>query len=358
MPSLDSLTPDDYQKFILGLTAERTIVVKGVAGSGKSLTLLKKAKQVSTFSESYAIIVYTKSLKQFFVDELAEIGQTTGHVYYYEEWKRSSKHKYDYMFVDECQDFNAAEINDFVKHGKYCWFFGDTDQSIMCFRPTGRKPGHTVQSVEDTAKQIGVRTQDLCINHRLTVENAKVGECILPKSHLSFACYKHGPKPLLLKTDKQLETIIEYIRNGNMANVGILVYYNDEVTSIRDYFAKKGIPVQWKTLDEMDIDFKTTNPIIITWHCSKGLQFPFVFIPFCGYGDYAEYVDTRFQDPVISHISALYVATTRPLEQLFMIHTGTLCNRLPPSTSDVYENTLKRGSQLSYQSKTEDVFPF
>ena len=81
MPSLDSLTPDKYQDIILGLTAERTIVVKGVAGSGKSLTLLKKAKQVSTFSQSYAIIVYTKSLKQFFVDELAEIGQTQGIVH-------------------------------------------------------------------------------------------------------------------------------------------------------------------------------------------------------------------------------------------------------------------------------------
>lgn len=97
MRSLDSLSPDNYQKIILDLTAERTIVVKGVAGSGKSLTLLKKAKQVSTFSDSYAIIVYTKSLKQFFVDELAEIGQNEGHVFYFEEWKRTEKHNYTYM---------------------------------------------------------------------------------------------------------------------------------------------------------------------------------------------------------------------------------------------------------------------
>ena len=65
--ALDNLTPDKYQQIIINMSADRTAIVKGIAGSGKSLTLLKKAKQVSTFTSSYAIIVYTKSLKQFFV---------------------------------------------------------------------------------------------------------------------------------------------------------------------------------------------------------------------------------------------------------------------------------------------------
>ena len=89
--ALDSLTPDQHQQIIINMSAERTSVVKGIAGSGKSLTLLKKAKQVSTLTNSYAIIVYTKSLKQFFVDELAEIGQTKTHVYYFKEWQKSTK---------------------------------------------------------------------------------------------------------------------------------------------------------------------------------------------------------------------------------------------------------------------------
>ena len=360
MPSLDSLTPDKYQDIILGLTAERTIVVKGVAGSGKSLTLLKKAKQVSTFSQSYAIIVYTKSLKQFFVDELAEIGQAEGHVYYYEEWKRSSKPNYTYMFVDECQDFNAEEIDDFRGHGTYCWFFGDTNQSIMDFPPRYNNPGHSVQSVENTATQLGVPPQDLCINHRLTVENAKVGEHIHPESNLSFACYKHGPKPQLIKTTRikeQLEKIHEIVTNNNFTNVGILVYYNDEVDSVRKYFAEKGVPVQWKTDDEMNIDFKSTNPIVITWHCSKGLQFPYVFIPCCGCGDYHEYVgNAMYDDPVISHKSPLYVASTRPLEQMFLLYSGTLCGYLPPATSDIYENPIQQ--HIRQIPEIQDDLPF
>lgn len=326
--ALDNLTPDKDQQIIINMSAERTAIVKGIAGSGKSLTLLKRAKQVSTLTSSYAIIVYTKSLKQFFVDELTEIGQNEGHVYYFEEWKRSPKPQFTYMFIDECQDFNADEIADFKTHGKYCWFFGDSNQSIMEF------PGHPVQSVEETARQLGIHPQDLCINHRLTIENAKVGEYIRPESRLSFACIKHGPKPRLIQTTSQLDKIIEYINNG-LTDVGILVYYNGQVTMIRDYLLSKGIPVQWKTKDNMDIDFKSTSPKIITWHCAKGLQFNDVFIPCCGLNEFKKYVIWD-KDPMVEKESALYVATTRPLENLYLLYTDNLASKLPTPDSHIY----------------------
>lgn len=337
--ALDNLTPDEHQQIIINMSAKRTAIVKGVAGSGKSLTLLKKAKQVSTMTSSYAIIVYTKSLKQFFVDELAEIDQTGKHVYYFKEWQRSAKPHFEYLFVDECQDFNSVEITDFLRHGTYCWFFGDSSQSIMEF------PDHPVQSVEDTAKQLGVHPQNLCINHRLTIENAKIGEHILeeaaktgrvprPTSKLSFACIHHGPKPRLIRNRQQLDKIIEYVKGG-LTDVGILVYYNVQVEQIRDYFLAKGIPVQWKTKDAMEIDFKSTSPKIITWHCAKGLQFNDVFIPCCGLNEYRQYVQWS-RDPMTEVESALYVATTRPLENLYLIYSNNLAPLLPTSTSPVY----------------------
>lgn len=39
--ALDNLTPDKYQQVIINMSADRTAVVKGIAGSGKSLTLKK-----------------------------------------------------------------------------------------------------------------------------------------------------------------------------------------------------------------------------------------------------------------------------------------------------------------------------
>ena len=325
MPSLDSLTPDRHQQIIMAMRADQNVVVKGVAGSGKSMILLKKAKQISTFSDSYVIVVYTKTLKQFFVDELAEIGQTRGHVYYAKEWERSNKPHVDYMFVDECQDFSADEIEDFRNHGRYCWFFGDTNQSIMAMNPTATSPGRSVQSVEDTAAQLGVHPQSLGINHRLTVENAKVGEHIKPATRLSMACYKHGPKPLQIYSNTQLDDIVKLYQTGNFVDIGILAYYNAQIETIKNHFESKGIPIEWKTKDYMTIDFKSTNPKIITFHCAKGLQFESVFIPFC----------ERYRRE--NENNALYVACTRPLTQLYIVYNGQL-GVLPPSTSDIYAN--------------------
>lgn len=335
--ALDNLTPDKFQQVIINMSAERTAIVKGVAGSGKSLTLLKKAKQVSTKTQSYAIVVYTKSLKQFFIEELAEIGQSQGHVFYFKEWQKSSKQHYTYMFVDECQDFNAAEIKDFRNHGTYCWFFGDSSQSIMEF------PNHNVQTVEATAAQLGIHPQDLSINHRLTIENAKIGENICPNTRLSFACIKHGPKPRLIKVNNQLDKIINTINNSGSTDVGILAYYNKQVEHIRDYFESRGIPVQWKTKDEMEIDFKSTSPKILTWHCAKGLQFNDVYIPCCGANEYTSMTQGPF-DPVTSNEkkSAFYVATTRPLENLFLLYSNNLSPMLPAPTSVVYANSAPK----------------
>ena len=117
--------------------------------------------------------------------------------------------------------------------------------------------------------------------------------------------------------------------------MGILVYYNHQVTIIRDYLVSRGIPVQWKTRDNMDIDFKSTSPKIITWHCAKGLQFNDVFIPCCGLNEFKNYVNWDI-DPMAENESALYVATTRPLENLYLLYTDNLAPKLPTPDSYIY----------------------
>lgn len=307
MPSLDSITPDDNQRDILGWTAERNMVVTGVAGSGKSMILLKKAKQVSIHTQSYAIIVYTKSLKEFFVDELREIDPSGSHVFYKWEWFNTNhQNHYDYLFIDECQDFGLDAINSFRSSGTYCWFFGDTDQTIMSFND------NPTQSTDATASQLGLHPQNLAINYRLTIENAKVGESIFPHTHLSEACIKHGPKPMAIKCDsqeKELDRILKFIEDGDLTDVGILAFYNNQVRKIKNYFEAKCKQVLWKTKDNMQLDFKSELPKVVTFHCAKGLQFQNVFIPFN---------DDRRQD----EIRAFYVATTRPLERLFITYVN------------------------------------
>lgn len=344
---MDNIEYDDSQKVINSLTAERTAVVKGVAGSGKSCILLYKAKQVSTYSNDYAIIVYTNTLKQFFIHELDEIDPSGKHVYSFHEWCKT-KPKYKYLFIDECQDFSAEEIDDFKSHGTYCWFFGDSEQSIMEYRFKGEaKP----QPVEKTASQLGTTPKDLCLNHRLTIENAKIGEHIKPQTHLSFACIKHGSKPMLIQSENQLDTIIDLIQINQLSNVGILVYYNDSVGILKDYFLKKGIPVEYKIHDNMQMDFKSTNPKIISWHCAKGLQLDDVFIPACGCSEHAQYQKSAHPiDPIVADEkkSALYVAATRPISNLYLLYTSNLTSNLPPASSEIYWSDKKEADSDVY----------
>ena len=166
---IDYSSLDDFQRQLIDRKNNKSMAVSGSAGSGKSLIALHKAKQIAALGDTYAIIVYTKSLRKYFEDGLRTLGLRN--VYHYHQWLHN-KHNVKYLIVDECQDFNATEIDDFRSHGTYCWFFGDTNQSIMDFKPTINSPGHKVQSVEETAKQLGIHSQDLCINHRLTIENA------------------------------------------------------------------------------------------------------------------------------------------------------------------------------------------
>ena len=165
-----------------------------------------------------------------------------------------------------------------------------------------------------------------------------------------------------MKTATQLDRIISTIQNTGSTDVGILVYYNAQVKYIKDYFESKGIPVQWKTSDEMDIDFKSTSPKVLTWHCAKGLQFNDVYLPCCGIGEYANMTSGPF-DPVASEEkrSAFYVATTRPLENLFLLYSNNLSAILPDTNSPVYSSTTDEPSVFSEKTKvttTDFDLPF
>ena len=73
---------DSIQRAYIDRKVNKSMVIAGDAGSGKSLIALHKAKIVSALG-SYAIIVYTKSLKKYFEDGLKSLGLKN--VYYYKK---------------------------------------------------------------------------------------------------------------------------------------------------------------------------------------------------------------------------------------------------------------------------------
>lgn len=322
---------DDFQRQLIDRKNNKSMVVKGSAGSGKSLIALHKAKQLSAMG-SYVIVVYTKTLRRYFEDGLKSL--KLQNVYHYHQWRKNKQHV-KYMIVDECQDFSHSEIEELKNNGDLCFFFGDSAQSIMSFKEGG------VQSVEDTARSLGVESERLYFNYRLTKGVAQLAEKVGNVEDLVFQCKRDGEKTHLLEVlgyDKQLDRIIETIKNNSLSNVGILLPHNTKesggqlsVEYVKDYFLKKGVPCEFKynaNMDtEMDLDFHSKNPKIMTYWCAKGLQFKDVFVPGCE-SDFKE--NTR---------AALYVAITRCSERLYLAFSGELSKIFPPKNDIVYENT-------------------
>lgn len=328
---------DDFQRQLIDRKNNKSMVVKGTAGSGKSLIALHKAKQLSALG-SYVIVVFTKSLRRYFEDGLKQLNLSN--VYHYHDWKKN-KSRVKYMIVDECQDFSSEEINELISYGDLKFFFGDTAQSIMAFKEGG------VQSVEDTARSIGVESERLYFNYRLTKGIALLAEKVGNVEDLVLQCVRDGEKTHLIDAksyDNQLDLIIETIKNKQLTNVGILLPYNTKrsgssreashlsVEYVMQYFQKKAQTYEFKyNANEdtaMDLDFHSKNPKIMTYWCAKGLQFKDVFIPGCEY---------RFTE---DKRSALYVALTRCSEHLYLSYTGQLCNIFPPASDNVYENAF------------------
>ncbi|MBR1632229.1 MAG: AAA family ATPase [Bacteroidales bacterium] len=364
---IDYADMDDIQRAYINRRTDRHMVVTGTAGSGKSVIALHKLRQVST-QGTYAIIVYTKSLKKYFVDGINAmirdrqenygeiVTLRSNRIFYYQEWKEwYANHRsiiVDHLIIDECQDFTAEQINEMRAFGRICFLFGDADQTIMDFNDK------ITMDPQQTATNLGVVVNRLYNNYRLTIETAKVVENV-PKpqvdTDVSDDCVRHGEKPRLIKANSfngQLDKIIEIIRNRALSNVGILLRYNTKekagsrsgaewrsVQYVKEYFERKGITVEYKYNinkdTDMDLDFQSSNPKILTWWCAKGLQFKDVFVVDCDY-DYVAHCQTRKDQR--REASAWYVALSRTSERLYICYTGTLSGRFPTPTSDLFSN--------------------
>ena len=164
-------------------------------------------------------------------------------------------------------------------------------------------------------------------------------------------CKRNGVKPQLINgatADEQLDRIIGIIRANNLTRACVLVPYNTRskalsspnneaklsVEYVHDYFVSHGMLVEQKRNSKagniMTLDFKSSVPKVISWHCAKGLQFNDVFIPFCEVG-YDEGMK-----------KALYVALTRAYNRVYLGYTGQLNAELyPPVGSEEYAADVK-----------------
>lgn len=341
---------DDYQVKVINKKTDNSYIVKGCAGSGKSILALWKAKQIQEGGKgSYLYVVYTKALRQYMSDGIKQIGLRESNVVNFDacfQWGRNNygelqrgvwkKGSYDYVIVDEAQDFSRDDIELLKsKARKALLVYGDTAQQLYKFL----KDKQTV-SMEDIQYFTKFPVEQLVFNHRLPKKIARVAQYLNSESdELEERCTEEGTeKPKILEYNtkqEQFAAIANLIKNKGMEDVGILFRNNKEVDEAYDYFTNKGIEVEAKSYRHKDeLDFTSDNPKLMTYHSSKGLQFENVFIPECT----AEGADDR---------NPLYVAITRTYRSLYIMHSGNLSCFFDDIPTDLYDDSLSTGPTLT-----------
>ncbi len=340
---------DDYQVKVINKKTDNSYIVKGCAGSGKSILALWKAKQIQEQNKgSYLYVVYTKALKRYMSDGIKQVGLRESNVANFDacfNWGRNDngelergpwkKGAYDYIIVDEAQDFSREDIELLrSKTRKALLVYGDTAQQLYKFL----KDKQTV-SMEDIQWFTKFPVEQLVFNHRLPKKVARVAQYLNSESdELEERCTEEGTeKPKILSypnKEAQFSAIASLIKNKGMEDVGILFRRNEDVDEAYDFFTEAGIEVEAKSYKHKDeLDFTSDNPKLMTYHSSKGLQFENVFVPECT----AEGEENR---------NPLYVAITRTYRSLYIMHSNNLSSFFDDVPTDLYDQSLTSGPTL------------
>lgn len=326
---------DDYQTPIIQKKINNSFVVKGCAGSGKTVLALWKAREIDDADlGSFYVVVYTKALRQFINDGVNEIGLSHSRVVHHYNWKNNlSQPKADYVIIDEVQDFTKEELSELQKSANKAFIlFGDSAQQVY----KGLKPD--LMTMEQIAYHTSLPMEQLVLNHRLPKKIGRVAEYINETGDsLESRCTKEGAnKPFLVKADsweQQLNFIKDTIEERGYTDVGILLPDNEWVKKADEFYKKVEFRVEakynisWPDNTKFTLNFHSENPKILTYHSAKGLQFQAVFVPNCS-------------DSIINrnNINPLYVALTRTYQDLFLSYSGSLTELLSKVPNSLFEN--------------------
>ena len=119
----ESELDEDQIKVLMG-TLDKSCIVTGCAGSGKSVLALIKAQRIQKErGDNYQIIVFTKALCQYMNSGRRELGLKKQFTYHWMWKNRLNCPTSDYIIVDEIQDFEEEEIQEFITATKKHFFF-------------------------------------------------------------------------------------------------------------------------------------------------------------------------------------------------------------------------------------------
>lgn len=307
---------DDDQLDLIEYTNDKSMLVAGCAGSGKSVIAMHKAEQLFAEGADVILIAYTKSLNRFMQNGSSKTAPFR--FFYHYQWKKLNCPKADYIIVDEIQDFTREEILEFIQAArKHYLFFGDTAQSIY------RQYGKDTMSIEDIEEMTGLHALQLYNNYRLPRPVAQITQTYVgvnvPEYKEKVYQNKENELPHFIhfeSEEDEHQAILKYVNENAHRSIGILLPSNPDVLKVCQLFKENNVPFEFKYNSDTDdslsinnLDFRTLLPKIMTYHSAKGLQFDMVILP---YYNGARDDESR---------KTLYVAMTRTMHSLYVLYS-------------------------------------
>jgi len=240
-------------------------------------------------------------------------------------WKLGT---YDYIIVDEAQDFSISALDILNSHSKKILFYGDSAQNIYS---TFSFDGEDTVSMEKIKMHFNYPLEQLVFNHRLPKTIARIAEYLNEEGDdLEGRCKNEGselPKILDFNSfEEQMKAIKRIINTKKYEDVGILFSRTEDVKKADSFFKDSSFNVETKIKDDIDLNFNTPNPKIMPYKSSKGLQFEVVFLPNCS-------TDTDIEK------NSLYVALTRSYQSLYVLYSGFLSSYFDDIKTSLYGTT-------------------
>lgn len=341
-------------------------VIHGVAGSGKTLILGYRAKYLAqACTKPILILCYNSVLAkrlQYWIQQKGIADKVNVHTFhawchrqltayniglpnldaeeegYWDDLvnriigavdnKLIPASQYEAVLIDEGHDFHPEWLKLVVQ------MVDPRTNSLLVLYDDVQSIYHTAEKRNFSFKSVGIqaqgRTTILKLNYRNTHEILEFAgrfahHLLTPNETdedsaprlLPISAGRHGPKPLLIKLPSLMEEaryIVEQFKIAHKAGTPwkdmAILYRNWHPVgkTVRNALITAGIPFSWKKNIQFNAQQDTVK--LLTFHSSKGLEFPLVAIP-----DANMQTEEEKQD---EEACLLYVAMTRATQELIV----------------------------------------
>lgn len=334
--------------------AESTHWISGYAGSGKTIVLVHAINRTAQRHPDHTIgfVTYTHALKDLVATGIAARKAARVEVTTVKAFCSRPQH-FDHLFVDEIQDMEPAEIAKLREYTDHLVVAGDPDQSIY----QGRVDPSDLRSL------IGPCTEHrLTTIYRLSKNTRQIASTLYPaggiKSAKKFGGLNDQQAELYVASSTRDEAVEIYDQAYAVCEVGLpsaillpghsaIYEFACEIARARgtpqppeptkttdlygrsssrnyerfnDFFVNRNIPLMYIGNDYGSLALSDRQPMVylMTYHSSKGLDFPQVFLPRLARSAQVGY---NFDDDANKR-RIMFVAVTRSRSKMTFSHTG------------------------------------